>query len=144
MITSVRGQAHIRKFEGTRLTSYRCSAGVWTIGTGHTGPEVVEGLTWTAERCEAAFQTDLRTAERAVSELVRVPLTPNQHAVLVSFIFNLGRKALANSTLLTVLNRGGYRLVGPELARWVHAGGRVVQGLVNRREAERAMWLSTA
>lgn len=143
MITSARGQAHIREFEGVRANSYRCSAGVWTIGIGHTGPEVVEGLTWTPEQIEATFQADLRERERAVAELVRVPITPNQHAVCVSFAFNLGRTALAGSTLLRLLNAGNYNGAGRELARWVHAGGRVQPGLVRRRGAEHAMWLST-
>lgn len=143
MITSAKGQAHIKRFEGLSLTAYLCPARVWTIGWGHTGPEVTAGLTWTVEQCEAAFQADLRTAERAVAELVRVPLTPNQAASLASFVFNLGSRALANSTLLRRLNQGGYRYVETELARWVHADGRALPGLVRRREAERAMWRST-
>lgn len=142
MITNARGQAHIREFEGVRANSYRCSAGVWTIGIGHTGPEVVEGLRWTPERIETVFQSDLRERERAVAELVRVPITANQHAVCVSFAFNLGQKKLADSTLLRLLNAGNYNGAGRELARWVYAGGRVQPGLARRRAAEHAMWLS--
>lgn len=140
MITSARGQAHIRHYEGLRLSAYRCAAGVLTIGHGHTGPEVVAGLEWTAERCEAEFQADLRKAEAAVMRLVRVPISSNQHAVLVSFVFNLGAGALGQSTLLRLLNQGNYRGAGAELARWVHTGSRVLPGLVRRRAAERTMW----
>lgn len=144
MITCEAGQVHIRLMEGRRLRAYRDAVGVWTIGTGHTGPEVRAGLIWTPGQAETAFQEDLRTAEKAVSELVRVPISPLQHAVCVSFTFQMGRTALRDSTLLRLLNAGNYRGAGMELARWVHAGGQVLPGLVRRREVERAMWLSTA
>lgn len=143
MITCERGQAHIRSYEELRLKAYRCPAGVLTIGWGHTGPEVTEGLTWTAAQCETAFQMDLRQAEDAVMRLVRVPVSIHQHAVLVSFVFNLGRKRLRDSTLLRILNTGNYRGAGAELVRWVYADGRVLKGLVRRREAERALWFAT-
>jgi lysozyme len=139
-ITCQAGQLHILHFEGCRLTSYRCSAGVWTIGVGHTGPEVVAGLVWTEDQAKAAFQDDLRKAEKTVADLVRVPTSDLQHAVLVSFTFNLGRTALANSTLLRLLNNGNYAGAGEQLARWVHAGARVIPGLVRRRSAEHRMW----
>lgn len=139
-ITCGAGQAHILKFEGCRLTAYRCSAGVLTIGVGHTGPEIVAGLVWTEEQAKAAFQADLRRAEKAVSDLVRVPTSDLQHAVLVSFVFNLGRNALAGSTLLRSLNANDYAAAGNELARWVHVGAQVIPGLVRRRAAEREMW----
>jgi lysozyme len=139
-VTCEAGQAHILKYEGCRLTSYRCSAGVLTIGVGHTGPEIVAGLVWTEEQAKTAFQADLRRAEKAVSDLVRVPTSDLQHAVLVSFVFNLGRNALAGSTLLRLLNAGNYAGAGNELARWVHVGAQVIAGLVRRRAAEREMW----
>lgn len=142
LITSEAGQALIRKFEGCRLTAYRDIGGVLTIGFGHTGPEVVEGLTWTPAEAEAAFQQDLRTAERAVMELVRVPISTGTHASLASFVFNLGRERLAKSTLLRLLNQGSYMGAAKELARWVYVDQRVCQGLVRRRAAERNLWLA--
>ena len=94
-----------------------------------------------AERAEQLLEADLMEAEAAVSvRLVRVPLTDNQFAALVSFVFNEGEGAFAQSTLLRKLNEGGYGLVPACLKSWIFAGGRVQPGLVRRRAAEAALW----
>ncbi|MGU3576416.1 lysozyme [Brucellaceae bacterium C25G] len=84
------------------------------------------------------LRSDLAKFEKRVSDLVKVPLSDNQYAVIVSFDFNTG--ALHKSTLLKKLNKGDYNAVPAELAKWVNAGGNRVQGLVNRRVAEAGLW----
>ncbi|KQU84203.1 hypothetical protein ASD00_33735 [Ensifer sp. Root31] len=92
----------------------------------------------TETRAEEILRADLATFEERVSRLVKVPLTDNQHAVLVSFDFNTGK--LHSSTLLKKLNKGDYDAVPAELMKWVNAGGKRVKGLVNRRAAEAGLW----
>ena len=86
------------------------------------------------------LETDLTEAERAVVELVRVPLTDNQFAALVDFVFNEGAGAFAGSTLLKKLNEGGHALVPACLKSWIFVDGKVAPGLVKRRAAEAALW----
>lgn len=139
MKTSAAGLAFIERWEGTRLTAYKDSGGVWTIGVGHTGPEVVNGLTITAAKATDLLAEDVIEAEVAVRQ-VTVPLTQAQFDTLVSFAFNVGNAAFRSSTLLRKLNAGDYAAVPAQLGRWVHDNGKVVAGLVNRRKAEGEMW----
>jgi lysozyme len=132
----------IKSFEDCVLTTYKCSAAKCTIGYGHTGDDVRMGMTITQERAEELLRQDLATAERAVAELVKVPITANQHAVLVSFVFNVGAGALRSSTLLRMLNNRLYTDAGNQLTRWIYAGGQIVGGLRRRRNAERDLWFS--
>ncbi|MFD2250642.1 lysozyme [Pseudochelatococcus lubricantis] len=134
----------IRQWEGLRLTAYRDAGGVWTIGYGHTGAEARAGRTITREQAEALLRRDLARFEAAVEKAVGVPLSDNQFGALVSFAFNVGEAAFAGSTLVKLLNGGDYNSVPAQLARWVHAGGRRVQGLVNRRAAEAGLWAAGA
>ena len=139
MKTSAEGIAFIQHWEGTLLTAYRDSGGVWTIGTGHTGPEVRRGLTITAEQARQLLVADVAEAESAVAA-VRVPLSQAQFDALVSFAFNVGNDAFGGSTLLRKLNAGDYAAVPAQLNRWVYDNGKVVRGLVDRRKAEGDMW----
>jgi lysozyme len=136
------GLSHIMQWEGKRLVAYQDVAGIWTIGYGHTTaagiPRVREGMRISDKEAEDILKSDLRKFEDRVSRLVKVPLTDNQFAVLVSFDFNTG--ALHKSTLLKTLNAGDYHAVPAELMKWVNAGGKRVQGLVNRRAAEAGLW----
>ncbi len=136
------GLSHIMQWEGKRLVAYQDVAGIWTIGYGHTTaagiPRVREGMRISDKEAEDILKADLRKFEDRVSRLVKVPLTDNQFAVLVSFDFNTG--ALHKSTLLKKLNAGDYDAVPVELMKWVNAGGKRVQGLVNRRAAEAGLW----
>jgi lysozyme len=93
-------------------------------------------------QAEAWLEQDLIMAENAVSSLVKVPLTDNQFAALVSFVFNVGPTKFANSTLLKKLNDDDYESVPTYLKSWVFAGGQKRQGLVNRRAAEAALWMA--
>lgn len=140
MKTSVAGLALIEQFEGLRLASYQDGAGIWTIGYGHT-VDVFKGDTCTAEQAAEWLIEDVVEAEDLVNSLVNVPMTQNQFDALVSFTFNLGGKAFANSTLLRVLNAGSYALVGSQFLRWDDVAGKPSPGLLRRREAERELFV---
>ena len=129
----------IKQFEGLYLNSYRCPAGIPTIGYGHTAG-VAMGQTITQQQADDYLRRDVRQFERAVSRQVTVPLTQGQFDALVSFAFNLGEGALAQSTLLRLLNAGDYAGAAAQFDRWNKAAGRVLPGLVRRRAAERALF----
>lgn len=135
----------IKSFEGLELRAYQDSVGVWTIGYGHTAaagsPDVYSGQTISEAEAEAILRRDLRKFENGVRDVVDVPLNSNQFSALVSFAFNVGVGALSNSTLLRKLNNRDYQGAANEFPRWVKAGGRTLQGLVRRRDAERALFL---
>ena len=133
----------IKNFDGLRLSAYQDSAGVWTIGYGHTGG-VKPGDRITQGQAEALLRKDTGWAQDAVRQQVQVPLTQDQFNALTSFTFNLGAGALRDSTLLSKLNAGDYAGAQAEFGRFVHAGGRVLQGLVRRRAAEAALFGSHA
>ncbi|MBT4650932.1 lysozyme [Candidatus Woesearchaeota archaeon] len=139
---SGKGLSHIMKWEGFRSLAYRDVAGVWTIGFGHTGPEVKAGMRVSKNEGKRLLAKDIAWAEKAVRNYVKVPLTQGQFDALVSFVYNSGAKAFKDSTLLKKLNKGDYNEAYPELRRWIYAGGRKVKGLVNRRKAEIKLWNS--
>lgn len=136
------GLSLVKQWEGLRTTAYWDVAGVLTIGYGHTSaagaPKVTPGMAIGDKEAERILKTDLAKFEARVERLVKVKLSDNQFAALVSFDFNTG--ALHKSTLLKKLNKGDYAAVPGELMKWVNAGGRKVQGLVNRRAAEAGLW----
>ncbi|RDL51790.1 Lysozyme RrrD [Ensifer sp. M14] len=140
------GLSLVKQWEGLKTKAYQDVAGVWTIGYGHTStagaPVVKPGMVITEASAEEILRADLAVFEERVSRLVKVPLNDNQHAALVSFDFNTG--ALGKSTLLKKLNAGNYDAVPAELMKWVHAGGKRVKGLVNRRSAEAGLWAKGA
>lgn len=151
MYISKHGLQLIKDFEGLKLQSYKCPAGIWTIGYGHT-KDVRPGDK--IDELEAAkfLQDDVWYFERGVENLVKVPITQGQFDALVSFSFNLGldldddnlAEGLGDSTLLRLLNRGDYTGAADQFLVWNKAGGRVVSGLTRRREAERALFLGVA
>lgn len=146
MRTSQRGVDLIREFEGFFANAYYCPAGVLTIGYGHTDaagpPKVSVGMTVTKKEAEDILRSDLRSVEKHVSDLVESPLNQNQFDALVSFAFNVGCGALARSTALKRLNAGDYDGCAEALLMWNKGGGRVLNGLVRRRKAERLLFLS--
>jgi lysozyme len=114
--------------------------GTLTAGVGHTGPDVKPGMKITVAQSRAWLRQDIQKFEDVVSSLVKVPLTDNQFAALVSFAFNVGSANFSKSTLLKKLNAGHYDAVPVELMRWVHSKGNRMDGLVNRRAQEAALW----
>lgn len=140
MRTSQKGIDLIKKFEGCRLEAYKCPAGIWTIGYGHT-KGVKDGQIITQEQAEEFLREDLRIFEQAVESCVKVPLSQNQFDALVSFCYNCGSGALKTSTLLRLLNEGKYKDASEQFLRWNKAGGKVLAGLTRRREEERELFL---
>ena len=140
MRTSQKGIDLIKKFEGCRLEAYKCPAGVWTIGYGHT-KGVQNGQKITQAQAEEFLREDLKIYEQAVEACVKVPLSQNQFDALVSFCYNCGSGALKTSTLLRLLNEGKYSEAGEQCLRWNTAGGKVLAGLTRRREEEREIFL---
>ena len=139
MEISQEGLSLIKKFEGCKLKSYKCAAGVWTIGYGSTNG-IEEGMEISQERADMLLLEDVEIFENAVNELVKVPLEQNQYDALVTWTFNLGPTNLKNSTLLKVLNDKNYEGVPEQIKRWnkatVDGERQVLEGLVRRREAE--------
>lgn len=132
--------------EGLRLKAYPDPASggdPWTIGYGHTGPEVRPGMTISQAQAKAYLRQDLRTAaSRIYSRIGTVAdeLTDNQYAALLSFVFNVG--ANPSWTIWKVLKARQFDQVPAQLMRFVNAAGKRMKGLVNRRTAECALWAS--
>lgn len=145
MQTSEKGIALIKEFEGCKLTAYQDSVGVWTIGYGWTQPvdgkPIRAGMTIKQETAERLLKTGLVSYESDVSRLVKVGLNQGKFDALVSFTYNLGARSLSTSTLLRKLNAGDYAGAADEFLRWNKAGGKVLNGLTRRREAERDLFL---
>jgi len=135
MKISQEGIALIKVFEGCKLQSYKCAADVWTIGYGHT-KSVAEGQEITQEEADSILLDDLEIYEEAVLKAVEVPLHQHQFDALVSWTFNLGGANLNASTMLKVINKAEYEDVPAQIKRWNKASGKVLQGLIRRREAE--------
>ncbi len=144
--TSARGIELIKQFEGLELEAYQDIAGVWTIGYGHTGPDVEPGMRISERQAEALLRDDLKSRERAVDSLTSVNLNQNEFDALVSFIYNVGIDAYRRSTARRRLNRNNRLGAADALAWWNKAtvGGvlREVAGLTRRRAAERALFLT--
>jgi len=138
-----RGLAIIKRFEGLRLEAYRCPAGILTIGYGHTGSDVKEGLIISPGEAERLLQSDLARFENGVTALAG-PCTPDQFSALVSFAFNLGLQTLQRSTLLKKHKAGNFGAAGAQFAQWnkarVHGQLIPLAGLTARREAERLLY----
>lgn len=163
------GRTLVKRFEGipdgdpttVNLDPYLDPVGIWTIGWGHAIRDLqdkyIRGVAGKAQafalypggltiaQCEDLLSGDLLDACKDVTARVKVPLTDNQYAALVSFEFNLG--SLGTSTLLKKLNAGDYGGAANEFSRWTkgrdHTGALVVlKGLVTRREAERQLFLT--
>lgn len=141
MNISANGVKLIQQFEGLRLKAYQDAVGVWTIGYGHTGPDVTPGLVISQAQADALLARDLNRFETGVSRLVQVPLNQNQFDALLSFSYNLGLGSLQNSTLLRLLNQRDYAGAAAQFPRWNKAGGKVLPGLARRRAAEQALFL---
>lgn len=135
----------VKRFEGYSPTLYTCPAGKRTIGYGHvvTPPHLPDfQKPITQERAAQILMMDMTYAQQAVERLVKVPLNENQFAALVSFVYNIGEGAFAASTLLRLLNKGRYDEAASEFNRWIHAGGKRLEGLIRRRRAERGLFLT--
>ena len=125
----------IRTFEGYRLVPYLCPAGVWTCGWGSTGPDVFPGRPWTQEYADQRMRMDALKFARGTLALCP-NLKGDRLSAIADFAYNLGLGSLKASTLRRVVNAGNWDAAKVQLMRWVRGGGRVLLGLVRRREAE--------
>jgi lysozyme len=136
----------VKRFEGLRLTSYQDDAGIWTVGYGHTGPEVGPGMAITNDEALDLLDRDLDWATAVVDNSIKAKMTEGQRAALISLAFNIGAGEFRKSTALRRLNAGDYFGAAEAITWWnkiTKDGKKVVsRGLVNRREAERQMFLA--
>lgn len=142
MNISEAGLSLIKNFEGCVLIAYVDAVGVWTVGYGHTGPNVHRGLKITQSQADEILEQDVNRFELGVLNNVKVSLNQNEFDALVSFTFNVGINAFKGSTLLRLLNDGADRsIVAAEFLRWNKGDGKVLEGLTRRRQAEKALFL---
>ncbi len=132
----------IKRFEGFHASVYLCPAGLPTVGYGHVVRRGETFDTLSEDDGEELLRRDLAIAKRAVLKLTRVPLEDGQYGALVSFTFNVGSGNYQSSTLRMKLNRGDYDGAAGEFWKWRRAGGRILQGLVRRRAAEKALFVN--
>lgn len=145
--TKVQNIDHIKKWEGLRLNAYLPTPNdKWTIGYGHT-KTAHKGMVITEARAEELLRGDIAWVEAAIHKLVKVKLTQNQFDALAGLIYNIGEGAFARSTVLKLLNTGDYQGAADAFMMWTKQRNKktgkmeTLQGLVNRREDERRLFL---
>lgn len=142
MKTSEQGIALIKQFEGFSAQPYRCPAGKWTIGYGHLiGVDDTFPAEVSENDAENILKQDIIASEQAVCRLVTVDISQNQFDALVSFTYNLGSGALAQSTLLKLLNLNNFIGCSSQFPRWDHVNGVPMAGLTRRRVAEMVLFM---
>lgn len=146
MNTNDAGLALIKEFEGLRLEAYRCAAGVLTIGYGHTSaagsPTVRKGLKISKAEADEILRLDLAKFEQEVANIIKVPVTANQFSAMVSLAFNVGPGAFAKSSVARFVNAKQLDKAAKAFALWSKAGGKTLPGLVRRRAAEAALFIT--
>jgi GH24 family phage-related lysozyme (muramidase) len=145
MNLSQKGLDLIKQFEGLRLKAYKAlkTEKYWTIGYGHYGEDVKEGQTVTKTEAENLLKQDVKRFEHGVHDAIRVDdLNQNQYDALVSFAYNVGVSAFKKSTLVEKINKKDFEGASKEFARWNKSGGKVIQGLINRRAKEKELFLT--
>lgn len=136
----------IKRWEGCKLTAYKDIVGVWTIGYGHTAaagaPSPKAGMKITQAEADEILKRDLEKYIDAVDAAVKIKINENQRGAMVSLCYNIGPGAFSKSTLVKKLNAGDINGAAEAFLSWKKAGGRVVQGLVNRRNDEKKLFLT--
>lgn len=122
--------------EGCRLTAYQDQKGVWTIGTGHTGTDVYEGLVIDQAQADLFLRSDIQVAVEAVNRCVSAELTQGEFDACVDLAFNIGAHAFEGSTVCRCLNAGDFEGAAAAFLLWDKCAGQYNQGLFNRRTAE--------
>lgn len=130
----------VRRFEGCRLRAYLCPAGVWTCGWGSTGPDVGPRTVWTQAQADRRMEQDaLRFARQTVALCPVLAGDARRLSAIADFAYNLGAGNLRSSTLRKRVNDEDWPGAIAQLRRWIRGGGRVLRGLVIRRDAEAAL-----
>lgn len=132
----------LKKLEDCRLKSYQDSGGKWTIGYGATGGLIGPKTVWTQAQCEQDLMNRLNNLSGIITYSVKVLLTQSQFDALVCFTYNVGIGAFRHSTMCALLNKRDYLGAADEFIKWDHDNGKFVPGLLNRRRAERELFLS--
>ena len=141
MTCNAAGLQIIQNHEKCKLVAYWDDKGkCWTIGWGHTGLDVSDGLVWTQEQADDALRNDLQTAERCINRLVTVSLSSNQFSALCSLVFNIGVGNFETSGTLQTINAGLYDQVPTHIKGWNKSKGVVLAELIRRRADEVALW----
>lgn len=140
MKTSKRGIDLIRTFEGCKLKAYKCAAGVWTIGIGHT-LNVKEGDVITQKKADNLLAIDLAATEISVERNVKPKINQEMFDALVSLVFNIGIGHFSTSTVLREINQTDYVAAAEAFLMWRKGGGKILPGLIRRRQAERQLFL---
>lgn len=131
----------IKEEGGIRLKAYKCQAGIWTIGVGHTGKEVIPGLEISKEKALEILKTDLIKFEDVINRNVKCHIEQYQFDALVSLVFNIGCNAFIKSTLLKKINsKSNITEIEKEWKKWRMGGGKILPILVRRREREFNMY----
>ena len=135
----------IKRFEGLYLRSYKCPAGVWTIGYGTikypNGVTVKQGDTCTQGQANLWLMNDCKWVDACLDKHIKVKLNQNQFDALASFVYNVGETAFVKSTMLTLINQSKFGLAANQFDRWIYDNGKVINGLVNRRAKEKLLFL---
>lgn len=141
--TSENGLKLITDFEGCRLSPYRCEAGVWTQGVGHTAG-VIPGAAITEEKAAADLLDDVRRIEQGMVSCMPQALPQEIYDAVIAFAFNVGVNAACNSTLAYLLNQHQWQQACDQLPRWIYVNGKKSKGLERRRGEERKLCLKGA
>ncbi|MBP8005284.1 MAG: lysozyme [Acinetobacter sp.] len=142
---SEKGYEIIREFEGFRSTAYRDTGGVWTIGFGTirypNGVKVKQGDTCTRGQAELWLKNDCLWVDACLDKYVKVKVSQNQFDALASFVYNIGETQFIKSTMLSLINQNNLTAAANQYDRWIFDNGKRIQGLVNRRAKEKALFL---
>ena len=139
------GIALIQSYERCKLQAYLPTPDdKWTIGWGHTGPHISEGLVWTQEEADAVFLRDIEWVQDCLDAHIHVPIAQHETDALASLIFNIGCTAFKGSTLLRLLNQSDFDAAAEQFLRWDKQAGKPLAGLTRRREEERALFTEEA
>lgn len=137
------GLALTKRYEGLRLKAYQDSGGVWTVGYGHTGPDIGFGRVVTPLEADALLRADLRDAIDCVNRALKAAVEQQHFDALVDFCFNAGRGNLLRSTLLQQVNARRFEEAARQFGLWINVNGQPSRGLQRRRAAESAMFCGT-
>jgi lysozyme len=145
MKVNAEGYALIKKFEGCKLKAYKCPANVWTIGYGNTfyenGIKVKEGDVITQERAEELAKFIIDQFAVTIAPFILKPLNDNQFSACVSLAYNIGTAGFKKSSVFKKLNVNPLdATIADSFRLWNKGGGKVLPGLVKRREAEIALY----
>ncbi len=135
--------ALVKKWEGVKLAAYPdpgTGGDPWTIGYGATGPGIKKGVTWTQKQADDRLAEDIGKFIGGVAALLKRPATDAQLGAMASLAYNIGLGAFGRSTLLRMFNAGNTAGAAKQFSVWIRAGGRVMQGLINRRADERRVF----